>query len=102
MRMHGLLTVKDFANLETAAAEVRVMLKELFTVADDAALIDKLQISRVVGAWETARRRHTQAEQVAAVAKAHGQSMQMANSAYLSLLASFHEAIESMILMRNQ
>ena len=51
----------------------------------------KLQLSRAVGVWQVSRKRVSERDTASAAAKAHGESLEMARSSYLSLLQAFEK-----------
>ena len=67
------------------------MLGEMFDIKSDSNMVLKLQFSRAVGVWQVSRKRVSERDTASAVAKAHGERLEMARSSCLSLLQAFQK-----------
>ena len=76
---------------ELACQHHRAMLGEMFGIKSDSTKGVKLQLSQAVGVWQVSRKRVSERDTASAVAKAHGESREMARSCYLYLLQAFRK-----------
>ena len=89
LRASGLTTLDDFAAVEDTAVAVRALLKALLepTPANDIRLA--LQIGKLVAVWTSAHQRVAEAVRTKAIARAHGDVVDMPRAAYLQLMQVF-------------